>query len=84
MLQNASAPTAWTVNPSAPSSSCAFWTNPKRESPHPSPPTKKAEGADGKDEKIIHYQLQLGDFAKLGNFLQALIGKEQFKTDDAK
>jgi len=46
--------------------------------------TKKAEGADGKEEKITHYQLQLGNFAKFGNFLQALIGKEQFKIDDAK
>ena len=33
---------------------------------------------------VYHYQLQLGNFAKLGNFLQELIGKEQFKTDDAK
>lgn len=46
--------------------------------------TKKTEGPDAKEEKIIHYQLQLGNFAKLGNFLQALIGKEQFKLDDAK
>lgn len=46
--------------------------------------TKKAEGTDTKEEKITHDQLQLGDFAKFGNFLQALIGKEQFKIDDAK
>jgi hypothetical protein len=46
--------------------------------------TKKAEGTDIKEETIIHYQLQLGNFAKLGNFLQALIGNEQFKLDDAK
>lgn len=44
----------------------------------------KATVAGAKDETIIHYQLQLGNFAKLGNFLQAMIGKEQFKTDDAK
>jgi hypothetical protein len=37
-----------------------------------------------KDEINMHYQLQLGDFAKLGNFLQAMIGNEQFKIDDAK
>jgi len=36
------------------------------------------------DTTIYHYQFQLGDFAKLGNFLQELIGKEQFKIDDAK
>lgn len=46
--------------------------------------TKKAEVADAKEEPIIHYQLQLGNFAKFGNFLQALIGTEQFKIDDAK
>lgn len=46
--------------------------------------TKKAEGTDTIEETIIHYQLQLGNFAKLGNFLQALIGNEQFKLDDAK
>lgn len=44
----------------------------------------KATVAGGKDETIIHYQLQLGNFANLGNFLQAMIGNEQFKTDDAK
>lgn len=36
------------------------------------------------DTTIYHYQMELGDFAKFGNFLQALIGKEQFKIDDAK
>ncbi|MBK7856667.1 MAG: SIR2 family protein [Bacteroidetes bacterium] len=36
------------------------------------------------DTTIYHYQLELGDFSKFGNFLQELIGKEQFKTDDAK
>lgn len=44
----------------------------------------KATVAGAKDETIIHYQLQLGNFAKLGNFLQDLIGKEQFKIEDAK
>lgn len=45
---------------------------------------KKTEGANAKEETIFNYQLQLGNFAKLGNFLQALIGQEQFKLDDAK
>lgn len=44
----------------------------------------KSTTPGGKDEEIIHYQLQLGDFSKLGNFLQELIGKEQFKIEDAK
>lgn len=35
-----------------------------------------------KDIKTIKYELQLGDFAVLGDFLQELIGKEQFKLDD--
>jgi hypothetical protein len=39
---------------------------------------------DGKEETVIHYQLRLGDFSVLGNFIQALIGQAQFKTDDAK
>jgi hypothetical protein len=38
----------------------------------------------GNDETINHFQLQLGNFSKFGNFLQALIGDEQFKIDDAK
>lgn len=46
--------------------------------------TKKAEGAVAKEETITQSQLQLGNFAMLGNILQALIGKEQFKIDDAK
>lgn len=45
---------------------------------------KKVKSSDENDESIIHHQLQLGNFSKLGNFLQALIGKEQFKVDDAK
>lgn len=44
----------------------------------------KATITGAKDETIYNYQLQLGNFAKLGNFLQELIGKEQFKIDDAK
>lgn len=36
------------------------------------------------DEKVIHDQLQLGNFAKFGDFLQELIGVERFKKDDAK
>ncbi len=44
----------------------------------------KAKVAGEKDETIYHYNLQIGNFAKLGNFLQELIGKEQFKIDDAK
>ena len=44
----------------------------------------KSEDDDSKEETIIHYQLQLGNFSVLGNFVQELIGKEQFKTEDAK
>ncbi len=42
--------------------------------------------ADGKEEMKYHYQLELGNFAKLGDFLQALSGEEQFKIkeEDAK
>jgi hypothetical protein len=49
---------------------------------NPIPETIK--DADGNDKIIYHYQLELGNFAKLGSFLQALIGQEQFKIDDAK
>lgn len=45
---------------------------------------KKATKAGENDETISHYQLQLGNFTIFGNFLQELIGKEQFKDDDAK
>ncbi|MGD0036481.1 MAG: SIR2 family protein [Bacteroidota bacterium] len=48
------------------------------------PETKKPDGLDAKEESVIQYQLQLGDFVHFGNFLQTLIGKEQFKIDDAK
>lgn len=44
----------------------------------------KAVAPSTTDSTIYHYELQLGDFAKLGNFMQELIGKEQFKIDDAK
>ncbi|MBR9860958.1 SIR2 family protein [bacterium] len=43
--------------------------------------------AKGNDETIYHHQLELGNFAKLGDFLQALIGESQFKIekeDDSK
>lgn len=33
------------------------------------------------DEKVTKFEFQLGDFAVLGNFLQELIGKEQFKIE---
>lgn len=33
------------------------------------------------DQKIVGYKFHLGDFAVLGNFLQELIGKEQFKIE---
>lgn len=33
------------------------------------------------DEKITKYEFHLGDFAILGDFLQELIGKEQFKIE---
>lgn len=44
----------------------------------------KAVAPSTGDTTIYHYQLQLGNFSKLGDFLQELIGKEQFKIDDAK
>lgn len=39
--------------------------------------------AEGKDtgEKTREYEFRLGDFALLGDFLQELIGKEQFKIE---
>jgi len=46
--------------------------------------TVKAKIAGDPDETIIHHQLQIGNFAKFGSLLQELIGKEQFKTEDAK
>lgn len=45
---------------------------------------KDAEGNDT-DKKIIRYEFHLGDFSVFGDFLQELIGKEQFKLEsDAK
>ncbi|SFW89352.1 SIR2 family protein [Chitinophaga sancti] len=41
-------------------------------------PIKDSEGKDT-EEKIVKYEFLLGDFAVLGDFLQELIGKEQFK-----
>lgn len=41
---------------------------------------KDDEGKDT-DEKITKYEFHLGDFAVLGDFLQELIGKEQFKIE---
>jgi hypothetical protein len=40
--------------------------------------------ADVKEETEISHQLRLGDFSIFGDFVQELIGKEQFKIDDAK
>ncbi len=42
----------------------------------------KTTDTNNKDEIIYYHQLQLGDFAKFGNFLQELIGNEQFKLND--
>ncbi len=44
----------------------------------------KAKTAGDPDETIVHHQLQIGNFAKFGSLLQELIGKEQFKIEDAK
>lgn len=41
---------------------------------------KNSEGNET-EEKIVKYEFHLGDFAVLGNFLQELIGKEQFKLE---
>jgi hypothetical protein len=42
---------------------------------------KDAEGNDT-EENIFRYECHLGDFAVLGDFLQELIGVEQFKTEE--
>jgi SIR2-like domain len=42
---------------------------------------KDAEGNDT-EEKLVRYEFQLGDFSVLGDFLQELIGKEQFKLEE--
>lgn len=36
------------------------------------------------DHTMIEHELRLGDFAKLGSFLQAMIGTQRFKAEDAK
>lgn len=41
----------------------------------------KDEKGNETDEKIPKFEFHLGDFAILGNFLQELIGKEQFKIE---
>jgi len=41
----------------------------------------KDEDGNETDEKVAKFEFQLGDFAVLGNFLQELIGKEQFKIE---
>ncbi len=43
---------------------------------------KKDEQGNETEEKSIKYELHLGDFSVLGNFLQELIGKEQFKLEE--
>ena len=43
---------------------------------------KKDEKGDETDETILKYQIRLGDFMKLGDFLQALIGYNQTKDDE--
>lgn len=44
----------------------------------------KPAADDIKEETEISHQLRLGDFSIFGDFVQELIGKEQFKIDDAK
>ncbi len=44
----------------------------------------KPATADTKEESEISHKLLLGNFSVLGDFLQELIGKEQFKVEDAK
>lgn len=41
----------------------------------------KDDDGNETEEKITKYEFHLGDFAVLGNFLQELIGKEQFKIE---
>lgn len=44
----------------------------------------KPASKDTKEETETNHQLRLGDFSVFGNFVQELIGKEQFKIPDAK
>lgn len=41
----------------------------------------KDDNGDETNEKVTKYEFHLGDFAILGDFLQELIGKEQFKIE---
>jgi hypothetical protein len=45
---------------------------------------EKQKDKDGNEseEKTVRYEFHLGDFAVLGDFLQELIGKEQFKLEE--
>ena len=45
---------------------------------------EKIKDEEGKEteETLIHYQFKLGDFSIMGDFLQELIGKEQFKIEE--
>ncbi|KAB2913291.1 MAG: SIR2 family protein [Bacteroidetes bacterium] len=45
---------------------------------------EKIKDAEGKetDDEIIRYEFRLGDFSILGDFLQELIGKDQFKIEE--
>jgi hypothetical protein len=42
----------------------------------------KDEQGNETDETISRYEFHIGNFAVLGDFLQELIGKEQFKIDE--
>lgn len=42
----------------------------------------KDEKGEETEQKKTWYELRLGDFSVLGNFLQELIGKEQFKLEE--
>ena len=42
----------------------------------------KDEDGNETENSITRYEFQLGDFSILGDFLQELIGKEQFKIED--
>lgn len=46
------------------------------------PEIVKDENGDDTKETLFRYEFHLGDFAVLGNFLQELIGKDQFKIEE--
>lgn len=48
------------------------------------PPEATKTSGENKEDKITRHQLRLGDFSVFGDFVQSLIGKEQFKIEDAK